>query len=243
MGLIINTNIMALNAQRNLSITNTKLGRALEKLSSGLRINRAADDAAGLAISEKMRTQIRGMRQASRNGQDAISMVQIAEGALNEVHGILQCMRELTVQAGTDSIVTNIGMLGVTQFAAQGTVGTTANNGSPAGSLSSFSVGPAGDITGIFSNDVNRSLGQIALAVFTYAAGLSRVGSNSGVAIVGVPGNGGRGTLGTGVLEGSNTDLAREFTNVILAQRGFQASSRVISTSDEMLQDLVSLIR
>ncbi|MEE8337030.1 MAG: flagellin [Dehalococcoidia bacterium] len=107
MGLIINTNIMALNAQRNLSITNTKLGRALEKLSSGLRINRAADDAAGLAISEKMRTQIRGMRQAARNGQDAISMVQIAEGALNEVHGILQRMRELTVQAGNSTVSDN----------------------------------------------------------------------------------------------------------------------------------------
>jgi len=155
-----------------------------------------------------------------------------------------------TTQPGVDLITTNIGMVGATQFAAQGTVGTTSNNGSSAGSLSSFSVGPAGDITGIFSNGVNRSLGQIALAVFTNAAGLTRIGSNafeptlnSGVAIVGVPGNRGRGTLGTGVLEGSNTDLAREFTNVILAQRGFQASSRVISTSDEMFRDLVSLIR
>ncbi len=107
MGMIINTNVMAINAQRNLSITNIKLGRALEKLSSGLRINRAADDAAGLAISEKMRTQIRGMRQAARNGQDAISMVQIAEGALNEVHNILQRMRELTVQAGNDTLSTS----------------------------------------------------------------------------------------------------------------------------------------
>jgi flagellar hook protein FlgE len=155
-----------------------------------------------------------------------------------------------TTQAGVDLIATNIGMVGATQFAAQGTIGTTSNNGSSAGSLSSFSVGPAGDITGIFSNGVNRSLGQIALAVFTNAAGLTRIGSNafeptsnSGVAIVGVPGNGGRGMLGTGVLEGSNTDLAREFTNVILAQRGFQASSRVISTSDEIFRDLVSLIR
>ena len=107
MGIIINTNVMAINSQRNLNITNTKLGRALEKLSSGLRINRAADDAAGLAISEKMRTQIRGMRQGARNGQDAISMVQIAEGALNEVHGILQRMRELTVQAGNDTLSSN----------------------------------------------------------------------------------------------------------------------------------------
>ena len=107
MGMIINTNVMAINARRNLNITNVKLGRALEKLSSGLRINRAADDAAGLAISEKMRTQIRGMRQGARNGQDAISMVQIAEGALNEVHGILQRMRELTVQAGNDMLSAN----------------------------------------------------------------------------------------------------------------------------------------
>ena len=111
MGLIINTNVMALNAQRNLSINTRRLGRALEQLSSGLRINRAADDAAGLAISEKMRTMIRGMphaacgmRHASRNGQDAISMVQTAEGALNAVHGILQRMRELTVQAGNDTL-------------------------------------------------------------------------------------------------------------------------------------------
>ena len=107
MGMIINTNVMAINARRNLNITNVKLGRALEKLSSDLRINRAADDAAGLAISEKMRTQIRGMRQGSRNGQDATSMVQIAEGALNEVHGILQRMRELTVQAGNDTLSSN----------------------------------------------------------------------------------------------------------------------------------------
>ena len=103
MGLIINTNVMAINAQRNLNITNTKLGRALESFSSGLSINRAVDDAAGLAISEKMRTQIRGMRQGSRNGQDAICTMQIAEGALNEVHGILQRMRELNVQAGNST--------------------------------------------------------------------------------------------------------------------------------------------
>ncbi|MFN8638374.1 MAG: flagellin [Dehalococcoidia bacterium] len=106
MSLIINTNVMALNAQRNLSSTNIKLGRALEKLSSGLRINRAADDAAGLAISEKMRSQIRGMRQGSRNAQDGISMIQTAEGAMSEVHELLQRMRELAVQAGNSTLST-----------------------------------------------------------------------------------------------------------------------------------------
>jgi len=81
-----------------------KMGKTLEKLSSGLRINRAADDAAGLAISEKMRSQIRGLQQGSRNGQDGISMIQTAEGALSEVHNILQRMRELAVQAGNSTL-------------------------------------------------------------------------------------------------------------------------------------------
>ena len=97
MPLIINTNVQALNAQRNLGATGAKMGKALEQLSSGLRINRAADDAAGLAISEKLRSQVRGLNQGTRNAQDGISMIQTAEGALNEVHGMLQRMRELTV--------------------------------------------------------------------------------------------------------------------------------------------------
>jgi len=92
---------MAINAQRNLGTTTLQLGKIFEKLSSGLRINRAADDAAGLAISEKMRTQIRGMSQGLRNAQDGISLIQTAEGALNEMHALLQRMRELTVQAGS----------------------------------------------------------------------------------------------------------------------------------------------
>jgi flagellin len=96
----INNNIMALNAHRQLGINQTNAAKSMEKLSSGLRINRAADDAAGLSISEKMRGQIRGLKQASRNAQDGISLIQTAEGALNETHSILQRMRELTVQAG-----------------------------------------------------------------------------------------------------------------------------------------------
>lgn len=101
--MIINHNIMALNAWRGLSQTNSALSKSLEKLSSGMRINRAADDAAGLAISEKMRGQIRGLNQAIRNAQDGISLIQTAEGALNETHSILQRMRELAVQAANDT--------------------------------------------------------------------------------------------------------------------------------------------
>lgn len=95
----INHNIAALNTHRQLVGNNTAVGKSLEKLSSGLRINRAGDDAAGLAISEKMRGQIRGLEQAQRNAQDGISLIQTAEGALNETHSILQRMRELAVQA------------------------------------------------------------------------------------------------------------------------------------------------
>ncbi|MCU1389656.1 MAG: flagellin [Ilumatobacteraceae bacterium] len=95
----INANIAALNASRNLSMSQSALGSSLEKLSSGYRINRAADDAAGLAISEGLRSEIRGSAQAQRNAQDGISLLQTAEGGLNEVSSMLQRMRELTVQA------------------------------------------------------------------------------------------------------------------------------------------------
>lgn len=105
--MIINHNMSALNTYRQLSINNTNTSKSLEKLSSGLRINRAGDDAAGLAISEKMRGQIRGLDQAQRNAQDGISLIQTAEGALNETHSILQRMRELAVQASSDTNTDN----------------------------------------------------------------------------------------------------------------------------------------
>lgn len=102
----IQHNISALNTHRNLAFNNTQTSKALEKLSSGYKINRAGDDAAGLAISEKMRGQIRGLDMASKNAQDGISLIQTAEGALNETHSILQRMRELAVQAGNDTNTT-----------------------------------------------------------------------------------------------------------------------------------------
>ncbi|WP_288581367.1 MULTISPECIES: flagellin [Lysinibacillus] len=102
----IQHNISALNTHRNLAFNNTQTSKALEKLSSGFKINRAGDDAAGLAISEKMRGQIRGLDMASKNSQDGISLIQTTEGALNETHSILQRMRELAVQAGNDTNTT-----------------------------------------------------------------------------------------------------------------------------------------
>ncbi|CEG30219.1 MULTISPECIES: flagellin N-terminal helical domain-containing protein [Peribacillus] len=105
--MIINHNISALNTHRQLSSATNAQSKSMEKLASGMRINRAGDDAAGLAISEKMRGQIRGLDQASRNSQDAISLIQTAEGALNETTDILQRMRELATQAATDTNTTN----------------------------------------------------------------------------------------------------------------------------------------
>src|ERR1041385_1456789 len=104
MGTRINTNVEAFNAQRNLQLTSMQYSKSVEKLSSGLRINRAGDDAAGLSISEKLRAQVKGLAQAQRNAQDGISLIQTAEGALNETHSILQRMRELTAPAATDTL-------------------------------------------------------------------------------------------------------------------------------------------
>lgn len=104
MGLRINTNVASLNAQRNLGSTRISMNKSLEKLSSGQRINRAGDDAAGLAISENLKAQIKGLGQAERNAEDGISLVQIAEGALGEVSNILIRLRELSVQAASDTI-------------------------------------------------------------------------------------------------------------------------------------------
>ena len=107
MGLRVNTNVEAFNAHRNLWQTSLAQSKSMEKLSSGLRINRSSDDAAGLAISEGMRAQIRGTAQASHNAQDGVSLVQTAEGALNEMHAILQRVRELSVQYANGTLSTS----------------------------------------------------------------------------------------------------------------------------------------
>ena len=102
MGLRISTNVTALNAQRQMSVTRGNLDKSLERLSSGSRINHAGDDAAGLAISESLRAQIRGIRQARRNASDGISLIQVSEGGLNEISNILIRLRELGIQAASE---------------------------------------------------------------------------------------------------------------------------------------------
>jgi flagellin len=100
----INHNILAINAYNQLSKNSVTTSKTMEKLASGLRINRASDDAAGLGISEKMKAQVRGLSQADRNVLDGVSMVQVADGGLNAIHGMLQRMRELAVQASNDTL-------------------------------------------------------------------------------------------------------------------------------------------
>ncbi|KRG15044.1 flagellin [Virgibacillus soli] len=189
--MIINHNIAALNTHRQLGAANNAQSKSMEKLASGLRINRAGDDAAGLSISEKMRGQIKGLDMASKNAQDGISMIQTAEGSLNEVHSILQRMRELAVQASNDTNVdvdraaigqelAELGkeitrIKGTTQFNEQNLLDATAGDG--AGSVT-FQVGANNGQTmtvdfstkGIDLTDVEANVGTLTEADVTDSA-------------------------------------------------------------------------
>ena len=170
----INNNIMAFNANRNLGLSNNMLGKNLEKLSSGYRINRAGDDAAGLVISQKLRAEVSGLRQASRNAQDGISFAQTAEGALGEVHNMLNRMRDLAVQAANDTndteartaidaemdaLVAEIGRVGAdTTFGGATVFSATALN---------FQVGSEGS----GGNQIAVTVGTLAAATMSDGAG------------------------------------------------------------------------
>ncbi len=139
---------------------------------------------------------------------------------------------------------------GLRQYAGKSTASALSQDGSTTGALQTFSLGADGTVTGVFSNGHNRVIGQIAMASFSNPSGLEKVGGsfyrptpNSGLAQVGAAGTGGRGSIAGGTLEMSNVDLAQEFTGLISSQRGFQANSRVITTADELLQELVNLKR
>ncbi len=154
-------------------------------------------------------------------------------------------------QPGTMTIGgVSVDLTKVTGYTGISSMGVQSQDGGPAGALEGFSIGPDGTLTGVFTGGRRRSLGQIALATFNNPTGLIKSGNsaytsspNSGIAQVGTAGSGSRGKLAGGVLEMSNVDLAQAFTNLIIAQRGFQANSRVITASDEILQDLVNIKR
>lgn len=151
---------------------------------------------------------------------------------------------------GVDPINVTLDFSRMTQYAQQTSAEVIGHDGLVAGSLETFTIDGAGIIRGVYSNGLTRDLGQIALAYFANPGGLAKMGdtlfdvtANSGEAQIGRAGEGGRGTIAPGSLEMSNVDLSQEFTNMITTQRGFQAASRIITTSDEMLQELVNLKR
>jgi flagellar hook protein FlgE len=157
----------------------------------------------------------------------------------------------VTYTSGADSPSTiNLDLSHATQLMGLSNVSPSSQDGLPPGSLTTFNVGSTGEIVGIFSNGLNRRLGQVALAKFLNPGGLLKMGqslfapsANSGTAQIGLPGQDSRGQISAGYLEMSNVELAQQFTSMIVAQRGFQANSRVITASDEMLQELVNLKR
>ena len=232
----INNNLMAFNANRNLGTSSTALGKSLEKLSSGFRINRAGDDAAGLVISQKLRAEVSGLQQASRNAQDGISLVQTAEGALAEVHNMLNRMRDLSVQAANDTndaaartaiaaevtaLATEIGRIGTdTTFSGASVFTATALN---------FQVGSEGaagnQITATVGALDNTNLGGAnltTLAVNTAAAARTSIETiDTAIAAVSTS----RGALGA---------VQNRFESTI---RNLQVSSENLAASESRIRD------
>ena len=222
----------SLGGTHNLTLTFTKTANPGEFTYATTESDAAMSIAAGGAGT----VQFSGAGAITAGGAGAITL-DFSNGASNG--------QAITLDYGSASNTTP-----VTGFASPSTLALGSQNGYAAGTLQNFSIGTDGTINGTFSNGRVQSLGTIRLATFNNPAGLEKVGNNlfrestnSGVANVGSPATGGRGSLTPGALEGSNVDLAEEFTRLILAQRGFQANARVITTSDEVLQEAVNLKR
>jgi flagellin len=269
MSLRVNTNIAAMNAYRNLTATEGQMGKSLEKLSSGFRINRAADDAAGLVNSESLRSQIGGLKVATRNAQDGISVAQTAEGALNEVHSILQRMRDLSVQranAGGNSATANTAI--DSEYAALAAevdrIGTSTEfngnkllDGTYNAATGTFQVGA--NATDTVSLDLSTvDLSAVSTALGTTATSIA--GVDAQIAVV----SGARGTLGAfqnrlehtvanlGVavenLSASesrirDTDMAQEMTAFSRNQIMNQAGTAMLAQANQASQSVLSLLK
>ena len=248
MGMQINTNLAALNAHRNLSNTQNDLSKSLEKLSSGLRINRAADDAAGLAISEGLRSQVNGLNVAARNAQDGISVIQTAEGALTEVHSILQRVRDLAVQAGNDSnnaesrkaittevtaLVDELGRIGdTTNFNGINLLDATA--GSTGNGVMSFQIGAG---TG-GASQITLDLSQGGIDIKTLATDLkAAIVTTDGFASASVA----AATIGT--VDTAITSVSSGRAALGAVQNRFESAINSLNVSRENLQAAESRIR
>jgi len=244
----INTNLAALNAHRNLSNTQNDLSKSLEKLSSGLRINRAADDAAGLALSEGLRSQVNGLNVAARNAQDGISVIQTAEGALTEVHSILQRVRDLAVQAGNDSnnaesrkaittevtaLVDELGRIGdTTNFNGINLLDATA--GSTGNGVMSFQIGAGtgGD------SQISLDLSQGGIDIKTLATDLkAAIVTTDGFASASVA----AATIGT--VDTAITSVSSGRAALGAVQNRFESAINSLNVSRENLQAAESRIR
>jgi flagellin len=261
----VNANISALNAARNLSVSQAGLQKSLEKLSSGFRINRAADDAAGLAISEGLRSEIRGNTQAQRNAQDGISFIQTAEGALTEVHSMLQRMRELAVQASNtatstgvsenaefQALVTEIGNIGSrTKFAGKAVFSATALTfqvGANAGETASVTTGVIGTITGPIAGDLtsgaSAAIGVINTAIATVSTARGALGATQNtlehtVANLGVAVE----NLTASESRVRDVDMAAEMVTFTKNQILSQAGTAMLAQANQVPQGILQLLR
>lgn len=266
MSLRVNTNIAAMNAYRNLSVTEGNLGKSLEKLSSGFRINRAADDAAGLVNSESLRSQIGGLKVATRNAQDGISVAQTAEGALNEVHSILQRMRDLSVQkanTGSNSTAANtaidseyaalaseVGRIGTaTQFNGNNLLDGTYNGTFQVGANGSDTI--ALDLTTVNLSTVSSALGSTASSIATVDAQIATVSAARGtlgafqnrlehtVANLGVAVE----NLSASESRIRDTDMAMEMTSFSKSQILSQAGTAMLAQANQSSQGVLQLLK
>jgi flagellin len=269
MSLRVNTNIAAMNAYRNLTVTEGQMNKSLEKLSSGFRINRAADDAAGLVNSESLRSQVGGLKVASRNAQDGISVAQTAEGALNEVHSILQRMRDLSVQranAGGNSSTANTAI--DSEYAALASevsrIGTSTEfngnkllDGTYNAAKGTFQVGAnAGDtvtldLSAVDLTAVSTALGATATSIAAVDTAISTVSAGRGdlgafqnrlehtVANLGVAVE----NLSASESRIRDTDMAQEMTAFSRNQILNQAGTAMLAQANQSSQGVLSLLR
>ena len=270
MSLRVNTNVAAMNAYRQLSNTEGNVGKSLEKLSSGLRINRAADDAAGLVNSEQLRSQVGGLKVASRNAQDGISVAQTAEGALNEVHSILQRMRDLSVQkantgsnsteassaidAETTALKEEIGKIGErTKFNGNTLLDGAYNKDFQVGAntgetvaldLSTTGAGAGADLAGIVTSLATVDIGTVDAAIKSVSTARGSLGAFQNRMEHTVA------NIGVSVenLSASesrirDTDMAMEMTNFSKNQILSQAGTAMLAQANQSSQGVLSLLR
>jgi flagellin len=244
MGLRINTNLASLTAQKNLGRTQIQLERSLDRLSSGLRITRASDDAAGLAISESLRAQIRGLKQAERNANDGISIIQTAEGALNEISSILIRMRELGVQSSSSGSISNAerSFLQNEFSALQSEITRIANSTKFGGrTLLDGSLSGTGNAVqfqvGIFNNP---SVDRISLSIGDATASALSVGSGSGGIAISTAASA-QASLDT--IDTAITSVASLRGDLGAAQNRLQSTINALQSSTENLTAANSRIR